>query len=314
MDPLVSVIIPNYNHATFLKQRIDSVLHQTFQHFEIIILDDCSVDGSRDIIELYKTNPKVSKIIYNDINSGSPFKQWQKGIELAVGKYIWIAESDDYCENSFLEKAVNTLNNNNHAVHFCQSYIVDEHGNLIDTNFSWTEDIPAIDWHKPFVMNGKEFIKKALQFKNVIPNASAVVFLKSKIDFKQLQHYKTAGDWLFWIRMLLPSKVSYSEEVLNNFRSHGNTTRNARNATTHRKYILRHYEILAIKYKVFKDYNLVDVLEWKRFLKVCIDISSIADLPFFVVFCYRFKLPYWFMFYFMIRKPLNNKYVRLVER
>lgn len=86
--PSVSVIIPNYNHALYLKQRIDSVLNQAFQAFELIILDDCSTDNSREIIEQYRDNPKVSQIIYNQENSGSVFKQWIKGIELCQGDYI----------------------------------------------------------------------------------------------------------------------------------------------------------------------------------------------------------------------------------
>ena len=101
--PTVSVIIPNYNHAPFLKQRIESVLNQSFQDFEMILIDDCSTDGSREIIESYRNNPHVSHIVYNDSNSGSAFLQWNKGIELAKGDWIWVAESDDYAEPTFLE-------------------------------------------------------------------------------------------------------------------------------------------------------------------------------------------------------------------
>src|SRR6187431_17527 len=99
MLPKVSVIIPNYNHADFLMQRIVSILNQTYQDFELIILDDCSSDKSREIIEHYRTHPKVSHIVYNAENSGSTFKQWKLGLDYAKGDWIWIAESDDYCEN-----------------------------------------------------------------------------------------------------------------------------------------------------------------------------------------------------------------------
>lgn len=178
MNAIVSVIIPNYNHESFLKKRIDSVLNQTFQNFELIILDDCSTDNSRDIIELYRGKARISNIVYNEINSGSPFKQWEKGIQMALGKYIWIAESDDYCDEAFLESALKALQNNNHAIHYCQSYNVDENDNIVNDNFWWTENITSINWCQPFYMDGKDFINKALQFKCVIPNASAVVFKK----------------------------------------------------------------------------------------------------------------------------------------
>ena len=68
--PTVSVIVPNYCHAPYLEQRIESILQQTFQDFELILLDDCSTDGSREILERYRNHPKVSGIFYNERNSG----------------------------------------------------------------------------------------------------------------------------------------------------------------------------------------------------------------------------------------------------
>lgn len=72
--PLVSIIIPNYNHAPFLKERIDSVLNQTYDNFEVIILDDKSTDNSKEVIEVYRSHPRISQIVYNEENSGSTFK------------------------------------------------------------------------------------------------------------------------------------------------------------------------------------------------------------------------------------------------
>ena len=110
--PLVSVIVPNYNHAPFLRLRLDSIFNQTFQDFEVIILDDCSTDNSKEIIEEYRNRPQVSHVVYNETNSGSPFKQWAKGFDLAQGEYIWIAESDDWAELAFLEVFISVLTKN----------------------------------------------------------------------------------------------------------------------------------------------------------------------------------------------------------
>ena len=96
------VIVPNYNHARFLRQRLDSILAQTFQDFELILLDDCSTDESRTILEEYARDPRV-RLDFNEVNSGSPFKQWNKGVRFARGKYVWIAESDDYADPRLLE-------------------------------------------------------------------------------------------------------------------------------------------------------------------------------------------------------------------
>ena len=71
--PSVSVVVPNYNHAQYVRQRIDSILKQTLQDFELILLDDCSTDCSRAVISEYAKDPRVT-IEFNEVNSGSTFK------------------------------------------------------------------------------------------------------------------------------------------------------------------------------------------------------------------------------------------------
>src|SRR5947208_3454309 len=100
--PAVSVIVPNYNHARYLPRRVESILAQTYRDFELILLDDGSTDESRSILSEYRNDPRV-KIELNERNSGSTFKQWNKGARMARGKYIWIAESDDYADERLLE-------------------------------------------------------------------------------------------------------------------------------------------------------------------------------------------------------------------
>ena len=92
----------------FLRRRIESVLCQTYQDFELILLDDCSSDESRSLLSEYAGDPRV-RIEFNEVNSGSPFKQWNKGVRLARGEYVWIAESDDYADERPPEKLVAQL-------------------------------------------------------------------------------------------------------------------------------------------------------------------------------------------------------------
>src|SRR5512136_264482 len=106
--PRVSVIVPNFNHAPYLTWRIDTILGQTFPDLELLILDDGSTDRSRRIIEKYRGRPRVS-IQVNPVNSGSVFRQWEKGLSLAAGDYVWIAESDDWAAPTFLERLVPVL-------------------------------------------------------------------------------------------------------------------------------------------------------------------------------------------------------------
>jgi len=228
--PIVSIIVPNYNHEPYLKQRLDSVFNQSFQDFEVILLDDCSTDASVQLLQLYANHPKVSHFIINKKNTGSPFKQWQKGIALAKGEYIWIAESDDYCEVNFLEKMVQLFAENKHAgVAYCQTMDVNEFGELLLHRIDYTQEFKPNIWERNFEINGFQFVEKYLSVKNVIPNASAVVFkeelVTNSIFSKVLVEMRMCGDWFFWIQLLLKSNVVFLAKPLNYFRNHSNVSR-----------------------------------------------------------------------------------------
>ncbi|WP_342329803.1 glycosyltransferase [Pedobacter sp. FW305-3-2-15-E-R2A2] len=213
--PKVSIIIPNYNHAIFLKQRIDSVLNQSFQDFEIIILDDCSTDDSRDVIELYKKEPQVSTISYNKQNGGNTFLQWEKGISIAKGEFIWIAESDDWCENTLLEELISGINSDkNCAISYCQSYCIEQTNKI-----SWLSQHPYLMER----MDGHSFIQQYMVNNNTIFNASMVLWRKELFNSvsKEFLKYKFCGDWLFWIELAKQGNVHISGKLMNYFRKHG---------------------------------------------------------------------------------------------
>ena len=214
---MLSVIIPNYNHSKYLKQRIDSVLSQTYQNFEVIILDDCSTDNSKAIIESFRNHPKIVHIVYNEINSGSTFKQWQKGIELAKGDYVWMAESDDYAE-SFMVQSLMEIADSNPSVGliYCGSNLVDEVGN------SMGEIIREVRINKNnyYINSGDNESEKHFLFHPIVPNASAVIF-KKKNFFKVNPSYKSfkiCGDWLFWMDICFDNFIAYLPQKLNYFR------------------------------------------------------------------------------------------------
>lgn len=219
---MVSVIIPNYNHANYLQHRIDSVLNQTYQDFEVIILDDKSKDDSIEIIEKYRDHPKVSHIIYNKVNSGTTFKQWKRGIELAKGNYIWIAESDDYADVAFLEKTMSLIEKNNSVLCFSKSYIVDEHDNIKREKESVLEsDFCSLNY----------FLSHHLLYGNVVYNASMVVFRKDAVKesiWGELTKLTYCGDWLFWANLAISGQGTVSEvkEFLNYFRTHTSNVSN----------------------------------------------------------------------------------------
>lgn len=225
MNPKVSIIIPNFNHAPFLVQRLHSVFNQTYQNFEVILLDDCSTDNSRNILSQYTQHPKVSHCVYNDVNTGNTFVQWNTGIELAKGDYIWIAESDDFCELNFLEELIQpVLQNPEIKLVYCQSNRVDQTGKITGSWLNHTDDLDAALFLTNFVMDGNQFIERFLIYKNVIPNASGVLFQKARaVEIGELDIdpvLKTCGDWLFYLKMTTNKKVAFVHKSLNNFRYH----------------------------------------------------------------------------------------------
>ena len=180
--PTVSVIVPNYCHAPYLEQRIESILQQTFQDFELILLDDCSTDGSREILERYRNHPKVSGIFYNERNSGSPFKQWKKGLSKATGDYVWIAESDDFSSPCFLERCVRILDTRpDCSIVFTSSYIVDSHSRTI------REEAPVkYPKHKQIRFGSRFFLYRFLCPRNTIYNAGMALVRRSALPADDL--------------------------------------------------------------------------------------------------------------------------------
>ncbi|MFY0687769.1 MAG: glycosyltransferase [Cyclobacteriaceae bacterium] len=224
---MVSVVLPNYNHEAYLEERIQSILNQTYQDFELILLDDCSTDNSRIILQKYRNHPKVTACIFNTINSGSTFVQWEKGISEASGEYIWLAESDDYADTMFLESIVAVMSKDKQiTLGYCQSSIVDEHSNFVKSNKEWTDNLDVQLWSSDFVLNGNSFISKYLFKKNVIPNASAVVFRRDAMNLpSEVKKMRMAGDWLAIAKIIQDKKICFVSEELNYFRSSPNNTR-----------------------------------------------------------------------------------------
>jgi len=209
--PEVSVIIPNFNHAQYLKRRIDSVLNQTFTDFEVIILDDCSTDNSVEIINSYVNHPAISHVVINKENSGSPFKQWKKGFELSKGKYIWIAESDDWCELNLLEILMKPLIIDKSVVlAFCQTKVMSEKGEII-----YKTTMPFYDK----TITGRDFIAGYMFGDPVLINSGMVVFRKDALQNidPEFVNFKSAGDWMFWNSVAIQGNVFISGAYLNYF-------------------------------------------------------------------------------------------------
>lgn len=264
--PLVSVIIPNYNHAPYLRERIESVLAQKMDDMEVILLDDRSTDMSRDIIDSYRSHPKVSHVVCNDNNSGSTFAQWKRGLSLARGRYVWIAESDDSADDRFLSTLVPLLEAHPEAVMaFSGSQMIDSDGLPID-GLDWDRYKPGQDATEIYA--GDELIRRKLLWTADVYNASMVVFRRDAapaIEDAQLS-MRYCGDWLFWVNLAQNGAAVEVREKLNRFRQH-----NAKVSPGASKSGLYFIEGLPIMVKVAACLNLSDTQRamlagrtWKR--------------------------------------------------
>lgn len=228
-SPLVSVVVPNFNHARYLPARLDSIFAQSFRDFEVIILDDASTDDSCSVIRRYLAAPGV-RLLTNPTNSGSPFVQWNRGVELARGELVWIAESDDVAAPEFLATLVPLLQSDpDVGICYCQSYHIDADNKNQGSLFGWTEDLEPGRWQTSFRNEGPDEVARFLVLKNPILNASAVVFRRSV--FRSVggapTNLRECGDWLTWSRMLLRSAVRFEAVPLNYFRTHSSSVRTA---------------------------------------------------------------------------------------
>jgi glycosyltransferase involved in cell wall biosynthesis len=220
--PKVSVVVPNYNHASFLPKRIESVFGQRFQDFELILLDDCSTDESRSILRGYASEPRV-RVEFSEANSGSPFKQWNRGVRLAQGEYVWIAESDDYADDGLLERLVAVLDAEPQVVFVnCRSWRVHADGRIDGYADSDLLDLDRDKWANDFDADGREECSNYFVRFNSVFNTSSVLF--RRVVYEQVggadESFRYCGDWKLWAAMALQGRVAHIKEPLNYYRVH----------------------------------------------------------------------------------------------
>lgn len=213
---MVSVIVPVFNHAEYLRQRLDSILNQTYKDYELIVLDDGSSDNSREVIREYAENNPWIITCFNESNNGSPFKQWNKGVRLSKGDYVWIAESDDYADRYFLEKTLREITKSeNIGLVYTDTLVVDEE-KRIKYYFS----------DRKRKNQNYSFIEKKVTMKylvaNPIPNASSILFRKKSYVDAGLadDSMKFCADWLLTIKIAMGKQIIYLPEVLSTYRLH----------------------------------------------------------------------------------------------
>ncbi|KQZ56370.1 hypothetical protein ASD53_12525 [Lysobacter sp. Root559] len=256
--PLVSVVVPNYNYAHYLAERLDSIVRQTLPVYEIIVLDDASSDESVSLLrELQASSPVPLRVIASSQNSGSVFRQWLKGVEAARGDVVWIAEADDLSAPDFLATVTAPLARSAVAMSYCQSTQIDGTGRTLAPDYlDYVSDLGRERWTQPFVATLSEELDHGLAVKNTVPNVSAAVFrrdvllrsLKGAID--EITSYRIAGDWLTYLKVLEHGDLAFAPIALNRHRRHSGSVTIGSDNLPHLREVLRMQQLVRKKYSV----------------------------------------------------------------
>jgi glycosyltransferase involved in cell wall biosynthesis len=227
--PRVSVVVPNYNYARFMEARLRSVTGQSLPVYEIIVLDDASTDDSLEVLQSLRAGlAPEPRLVVNASNSGSVFRQWLRGLELATGEFVWIAEADDLAQPGFLERLVGRMAADPSIVMgYCQSEQIDGDGQVLAPSYlDYTRDVCPSRWLQAYVADGSDEARACLGVKNVVPNVSAVVFRREALlavmreGIDEVAGYSIAGDWVVYLRLLKRGKVCFEPTALNQHRRH----------------------------------------------------------------------------------------------
>ncbi|MEY2971282.1 MAG: hypothetical protein RL738_123 [Bacteroidota bacterium] len=235
--PLVTVAVPNYRHARYLPERLESICNQTFTDVEVLLLDDASPDDSLAILTAFAEGRPNWSVHPNAVNSGSPFAQWNKAAQLARGRYLWIAESDDVAEPGLLEALVAELEADPTCVlAYGQSMLIDEASRELhsfDVHYRYIFGAEAERWITGYRNDGLDEIRNYMLLHNVVPNASGALI---RLDaFRAVggadPKWKLNGDWMAYLKLLERGGIAFVPQVLNRFRVHEQTARQKANAT-----------------------------------------------------------------------------------
>ncbi|MGH9380125.1 MAG: glycosyltransferase [Thermoanaerobaculia bacterium] len=223
--PTVSAVVPNYNHARFLEQRLDSILAQTYPHVDVLVLDDCSTDDSCDIIERYQDrHPGRIRTLFNDSRSGNVFRQWRKGVDETDGELVWICESDDDCEPDFLAKLVPHFRDRAVSVAFGRIQFIEQNGRPREGLDEYRESAEAGIWNGPLTRPAREWFANGFGVNNLIANVGGCLWRRPALSdavWREAESYAVLGDWFLHAKVAGGGKIAWEPEAVAYFRQHG---------------------------------------------------------------------------------------------
>jgi len=184
MNNLVSIITPSYNSSKFIEECVNSVVSQTFQNWEMIIIDDYSNDNSRDIISELSEKDERIKYIFLEENVGSAEAR-NVAIKQSKGKYIAFLDSDDFWSKDKLEKQISFMNEKDIAFSFTSYQRISEDGK---TKYSVIAAPNKMSYHS--------------YLRNTIIGCLTVIIDKEKTGDFQMPNIRSSHDMALWLLIM----------------------------------------------------------------------------------------------------------------
>ncbi len=214
-NPLVTVLICAYNGEKYLNQTIESVLTQSYTNLEVLIVDDGSGDGTRQIIEGAKEKDRRIRAIFKQ--NGGLASARNVGFREAQGEWIAIIDHDDLCYPNRIEEQLNVSNQFKNAnLVFCNTHYIDEKGKILGDHFS----INKLSLPFPFIKQN-EATNLLLKYGGFVDTES--LFIKKKVfekvgPFDESLYFSC--DYDFFIRVGLVTNFVYTKKILAAWRIH----------------------------------------------------------------------------------------------
>ncbi len=203
-ENLVSIIMPCFNSEKFIGQSIESVLNQTYQSWELLICDDGSDDGSKNLIQAYEQKDSRIKLVNNKFSKGAPGAR-NSCLDVAEGQFIAFLDADDLWYSEKLTQQIDFMISNNYSFSFSYFDVIDEQG------------IASHHFLAPKIADRKNML-----FSNFIPCLTVVYDAKQLGKFCQ-PNIKKRNDYALWLKILhsgIVSKAHCLEAVTASYRSH----------------------------------------------------------------------------------------------
>ena len=207
MNSLVSIVMPSYNTGGFIAETIKSVLAQTYETWELIIVDDCSTDNTDEVVGQFLSDSRI-RYIKNETNSGAAVSR-NRALREAKGKWIAFLDSDDLWEPDKLKKQIAFMENN-------------------DYHFSYTNYIEIDEKSSP---NGKSVtgpkrITKHGMYNYCWMGCLTVMYDAEEVGLIQIEDVKKNNDYAMWLRVCQKANCYLLDEVLARYRKRSGSISN----------------------------------------------------------------------------------------